>query len=157
EEEAKVVIHAVLEGLVMMHKKYYVHRDVKPHNLFLFSNDLNTLKLGDFGISAQDNGYSCVGGMKGTKGYMAPEILKKLQYGRPVDMWATGVVAYQLLYGAMPFPETKKRFGVKAKSPLSFPFNFVSEAAQDFIRKLLVEEPSYRLTAEQAMEHSWIA
>ncbi|KAJ3224526.1 Serine/threonine-protein kinase plk1 [Chytriomyces hyalinus] len=155
EQETKLVVHAILEGLVTAHKSYIVHRDIKPANLFLFGNDLNSLKIGDWGIAAEDNGYSCVGGMKGTKGYMAPEILKKVQYGRPVDIWGTGVIAFQLLFGTMPFPEVKKRFGKAPK--LAFPYNFsVSAEAQDFIKLLLAEDPSDRPTAQAALSHPWM-
>ncbi|KAJ3248908.1 Serine/threonine-protein kinase plk1 [Chytriomyces hyalinus] len=155
EQETKLVVHAILEGLATAHKSYIVHRDIKPANLFLFGNDLNSLKIGDWGIAAEDNGYSCVGGMKGTKGYMAPEILKKVQYGRPVDIWGTGVIAFQLLFGSMPFPDVKKRF---AKAPkLAFPYNVsVSVEAQDFIKLLLAEDPSDRPTAQAALSHPWM-
>ncbi|KAJ3027760.1 UNVERIFIED_CONTAM: hypothetical protein HDU68_003155, partial [Siphonaria sp. JEL0065] len=96
EEETKSVIRCVLEALVTTHRKYIVHRDIKPDNIMIFGDDLSMCKLGDFGICAEDNGYSSVGGIKGTKGYYAPEILKKLQYGRAVDIWSTGVTAFQL-------------------------------------------------------------
>ncbi|KAI8837472.1 kinase-like domain-containing protein [Chytriomyces cf. hyalinus JEL632] len=91
ESEAKVVIQCTLEALVTCHSKYIVHRDVSPKNLFLFSDDLNSLKLGGFGVSAKDDLFSSGTGFKGTKGYMAPEQMRVRNYGRPVDIWATGV------------------------------------------------------------------
>ncbi|KAJ3079319.1 hypothetical protein HDU99_010999 [Rhizoclosmatium hyalinum] len=158
EHEAKVVIHAVLEALVTCHKKYIVHRDIKPANLLLFTNDLNSCKLGDFGICSEDNGYNSVGGIKGTAGYFAPEILKKQQYGRSVDIWSTGVTAYQLLFGSLPFPATNKPTNMfSAKNKLIFPSRDISNEAQDFIKALLIDEPSERLTAVQALSHPWIA
>ncbi|KAJ1563243.1 hypothetical protein HK405_000005 [Cladochytrium tenue] len=104
EQDAQVLVHALLEGLEFMHKRYILHRDLKPSNLFLVDRqDLNSLRLADFGISAEENGYSNVGGVKGTNGYMAPEVLKKTLYGRPVDMWSTGIITYQILRGRLPW------------------------------------------------------
>ncbi|KAJ3104980.1 Serine/threonine-protein kinase plk1 [Physocladia obscura] len=161
EHEAKVVINGILEGLVTCHKKYIVHRDLKPANLFLFNNNLNSVKIGDFGISAEDNGYGCIGGMRGTKGYMAPEILDKQRYGRPVDMWAVGVVTYELLFGVLPFPNSvtkPKIFGHKSiAAKLSFPtYTQISAQAKDFIQLLLVDNPDNRINVGQALSHPWI-
>ncbi|KAJ3351695.1 hypothetical protein HDU83_008722 [Entophlyctis luteolus] len=162
EHEVKVVIHGILEGLISCHRKYIVHRDLKPENLFLFNNNLNSVKLGDFGISAEDNGYSCVGGIKGTKGYMAPEILKKQLYGRPVDMWAVGVIAYELLFGSLPFPASTSKPKIFGNNKpiypkLAFPLSVnVSATAKSFIQSLLVEDPDIRLTAAQAIAHEWL-
>ncbi|KAI8613410.1 putative calcium/calmodulin-dependent protein kinase type II delta chain, partial [Chytriomyces sp. MP71] len=102
EFQAQVVMRAVMEALVSCHARYYVHRDVKPSNLLLFNRDLNSIKLADFGIAAEDNGYSCVGGIKGTKGYMAPEILKKRQYGRPADIFSAGILTSTLFNNKPP-------------------------------------------------------
>ncbi|KAJ1554401.1 hypothetical protein HK405_005169 [Cladochytrium tenue] len=56
EKEAKVAVRAMMEGLAALHKRYFVHRDVKPSNLFLFNkSDFNSLKLGDFGVSVEEN------------------------------------------------------------------------------------------------------
>ncbi|TPX49610.1 hypothetical protein CcCBS67573_g10149 [Chytriomyces confervae] len=104
ESEAKVVIRSTLEALVTCHSKDIVHRDVRPRNLLLFSDDLNSLKLGGFGVCSNDDVYSNCTGFQGTYGYMAPERLRApQQHGMPVDIWATGATAYQLLYGFLPY------------------------------------------------------
>ncbi|KAJ3066817.1 Serine/threonine-protein kinase plk1 [Podochytrium sp. JEL0797] len=158
EHEAKVVIHGVLEGLVTCHKKLILQRDIKPANLLLFSNDLNSIKIGDFGNCAEDNGYSCVGGIKGTAGYMAPEILKKQQYGVKVDIWSLGILAFQILYGQLPFPPVTKKPGIFSKpKPLAFPSNFhISNEAPEFIKYLLVDDPDLRPTAAECLAHPWL-
>ncbi|KAJ3073255.1 hypothetical protein HDU98_001937 [Podochytrium sp. JEL0797] len=132
ESDAKVVIYGVLEALVTCHSRYFVHCDIKPSNLFLFSDDLNSVKLGDFGICSEDNGYSSVGGIKGSRGYMAPEITDGQRYGLPVDMYSLGQTLCQLI-GA---PET----------PL----------AASFIKSLISKNPSLRPTALQALQHPWM-
>ncbi|KAJ3242459.1 hypothetical protein HDU81_003165 [Chytriomyces hyalinus] len=157
ESEAKEVIRCVLEALVTCHSKYIVHRDVKPENLFLFSDHLDSLKLGDFGICAEDNGYSSCGGMKGTKGYMAPEVLSKKQYGRAVDIWATGATTYQLLYGTVPYPANTPKVGMfSAKPKLQFPVTFnISKEGIEFIQLLLSDDPDDRPSASKALQHPW--
>ncbi|KAJ3267368.1 hypothetical protein HDU77_000082 [Chytriomyces hyalinus] len=157
ESEAKEVIRCVLEALVTCHSRYIVHRDVKPENLFLFSDHLDSLKLGDFGICAEDNGYSSCGGMKGTKGYMAPEVLSKKQYGRAVDIWATGVTTYQLLYGSLPYPVNTPKVGMFASKPkVQFPVTFnVSKEGIEFIQLLLSDDPDDRPSASKALQHPW--
>ncbi|KAI8608205.1 kinase-like domain-containing protein, partial [Chytriomyces sp. MP71] len=132
--QTKTIIRCVLEALVTAHRKYIVHRDIKPDNLFLFTDELDSVKVGDWGICAEDNGYNCVGGMKGTKGYMAPETLKKMQYGRPVDIYACGVVAYQLIFGILPFPAEPVKKGLfTVKQKLSFPLTFNLSSEGDTI------------------------
>ncbi|KAJ3405790.1 hypothetical protein CcCBS67573_g05328 [Chytriomyces confervae] len=133
EFQAQVAIRAILEGLVVCHDHYFVHRDIKPANCFLFAHDFNSLKLGDFGVTAEDNGYSCCGGIKGTKGYMAPEILRKEQYGRPVDLYSTGCLLLTLFDNKPP-----------------------SALASDFFHKLKHPDPAARPTAAQALQHPWI-
>ncbi|KAJ3075928.1 hypothetical protein HDU98_006437 [Podochytrium sp. JEL0797] len=162
EDEAKAVVRCVLEALVTAHSKYIVHRDVKPANIFLFSDDLEMSKLGDWGVAAEDTGYCVVGGIKGTKGYMAPEILKKVQYGRPVDIWSTGVVAFQILCGSLPFPEGRAPtvktgiFSSKKNYSVAFPDSIpISIEGKDFIAQCLQQDPEARPTASKALEHPW--
>ncbi|KAJ3073554.1 hypothetical protein HDU99_001882, partial [Rhizoclosmatium hyalinum] len=158
--EAKIVIRCVLEALVTSHQKLIVHRDIKPDNCFLFSDNLADTKLGDFGICAEDNGFNCVGGIKGTKGYMAPEILKKQQYGRKVDIWSTGVLAYQLLFEYLPFPAAPAKTTMslfQSKPKLTFPDMIpISSEGKDFISKLLADDPDNRPTASDALAHPWL-
>ena len=102
---------------------------------------------------------------------MAPEILNKKGHGKPVDMWAVGVLAYFLLSGAMPF-ETKDSNSVKEMNNImnakydfedeewnyvsdSGILNYFKDLAKDFIRKLFIMNPNERLTAEQAFSHEW--
>ncbi|KAJ3385887.1 hypothetical protein HDU84_001969 [Entophlyctis sp. JEL0112] len=158
EEEARTIVRCILEALVTVHSKRFVHRDVKPENLILFSDELDSLKLGDFGICDEDNGYNSCGGIKGTKGYMAPEILKKEQYGRAVDIWSTGCVAFQLVYGRLPFVSPIKTSILGSKPKLVFPDMYpVSEQGKAFIAALLQENPDMRPTAAEALEHPWLS
>eukprot|EP00298_Acanthocystis_sp_HF-20_P010681 c18988_g1_i1.p1 GENE.c18988_g1_i1~~c18988_g1_i1.p1 ORF type:complete len:160 (+),score=44.30 c18988_g1_i1:102-581(+) len=98
----------------------------------------------------------------GSPAYVAPEILKKKGYGREVDMWAVGVITYFLLCGEFPFFDDNRDVMFKKilMGHYSFPENtnefHLSDTAKDFIRRILVTNPSTRMTASQALKHEWL-
>jgi len=104
-------IDCILKGVNILHSNKQMHRDIKPLNIFLqgLKSDMESLtpKLGDFGISVDVNSPSqsllTVG--IGTPWYMAPEQLEGKMYSLPADMWAVGVIFYQLLSGKHPFKD----------------------------------------------------
>ncbi|KAJ3417613.1 calcium calmodulin-dependent protein kinase type 1G [Chytridiales sp. JEL 0842] len=165
EPDIKILILSLLEGLMHCHKLFYVHRDIKPANLFLKDlTSYDTLKIGDFGVSVVENGFSNVGGFSGTKPYMAPEVFQKKSYGRPVDIWAVGIVTYELFYGYTPFPITAKMFDSKVLSIMKKGPAFdgpyktkPSREAISFIKRLLNMDPDKRPTAIEALQDPWLA
>ncbi|KAI8812833.1 kinase-like domain-containing protein, partial [Cladochytrium replicatum] len=102
----------------------------------------------------------------GTPHYMAPEVLAKKFYGREVDMWSIGIIAYQCLFGDVPF--TLKGDGavqmaiellrllnvIRKTSHLHFP-KAISREAMHFIASCLNIDPDNRPTAERALQHQW--
>ena len=104
--ETAVIRNWILQmskALIYMHERRVVHRDVKASNIFL-SNDLTTTKLGDFGISKVMTSVSSAGHtVCGTPSYMCPEVLRGEGCGPPGDVWALGVVLFQLLALRVPF------------------------------------------------------
>jgi serine/threonine-protein kinase len=92
----------LLDGLGYSHARGVVHRDIKPANLMLTPSGL--LKIADFGIARLENSsMTHVGTMMGTPAYMAPEQLRGETVDQRADLWAAGVVLYQLLSGEKPF------------------------------------------------------
>lgn len=86
----------ILNALEVCHKNHIIHRDIKEDNIFLDAN--GDFKLGDFGVAKvfRDNGL--IASVKGTSGYMAPEILKHSgEYDETVDLYSLGMVLYRLL------------------------------------------------------------
>ncbi|KAJ3398881.1 GTP-binding protein Rho1, partial [Chytriomyces hyalinus] len=158
ESETKGIIQCVLEALVTCHSNQIAHRNVTPNNLFLINDNLDDLKLGGFDKCAKDNVYpSCVG-FVGTEGYMAPEQMGPIKYGRPVDIWAAGVIAYQLCYGSLPYPGLSAAIHARdtAMPKLQFPVSFlVSKAASEFMQLLLSDNPDDRPSASEALQHPW--
>ncbi|KAI9346780.1 kinase-like domain-containing protein [Zopfochytrium polystomum] len=157
ESDAQMLARALMEGLAFIHSKYIVHRDIKPANLFLLDRfDLDSLKLADFGISAEENGYSNIGGMKGTKGYMAPEILQKRLHGRPVDIWSSGILIHELLLGRKPWIGSPVKPSDRLLHSNIMKEGTISLQARDLLTQMLRADPSQRITAAKALEHPWL-
>jgi hypothetical protein len=101
EDKVRVVVD-VCRGLDYAHKRGVVHRDVKPANIRILTD--GTVKLVDFGIAhLTDSTMTQTGLVLGTPSYMAPEILAGGRVDHRADMWAVGVVLYELLAGARPY------------------------------------------------------
>jgi serine/threonine protein kinase len=102
-EEALPIILGACAGLDYAHRKGVVHRDVKPGNLLLGPD--SAVKLADFGIAkaTEQSSITQVGSVLGTAAYLAPEQGRGEEAGPPADIYALGVVTYQLLSGRLPF------------------------------------------------------
>lgn len=105
EADASQCIQQILESVHHCHNHSIVHRDLKPENLLLASKLKGAaVKLADFGLAIELQGdQQAWFGFAGTPGYLSPEVLKKEPYGKPVDIWACGVILYILLVGYPPF------------------------------------------------------
>jgi len=169
ETEAAYVILQLLEALVYLHAKGFVHRDLKLENLLLVSKNSLEIRVADFGLSRHLDPDSRANTACGTPFYVAPDILLADDdtggYTEAVDQWAVGVILYILLSGRLPFSGGNDEDNDEAlfanileaklvwKSPQ---FDVVSDSAKDLISKLLVAEPEKRLTAAQALVHPWV-
>ena len=105
-EQAASIIEQACEGLHYAHRHGVVHRDVKPGNL-LRSRE-GEIKLADFGIAkaTEQSSITQVGSVLGTAAYLAPEQARGEEAGPPADLYALGVVAYQLISGRLPYEAT---------------------------------------------------
>ena len=102
-DEALPIIVAACAGLDYAHRKGVVHRDVKPGNI-MRGND-HRVKIADFGIAkaTEQSSITQAGSVLGTAAYLAPEQGRGEEAGPPADIYALGVVTYQLLSGRLPF------------------------------------------------------
>lgn len=162
EKEARDLVQILLGAIKFCHDHDIVHRDLKPENLLLTSaSDDANIKLADFGFAVKAMGLSSLTTQCGTPGYVAPEILLNMNYGKPVDMWSIGVITFILLGGYPPFHDDDQRKLFKKIKKADFEFHpeywgSVSEEAKDLIKRLLTLNPEKRLTAEGALAHSWV-
>lgn len=119
EADASHCIQQILESVNHCHTNGIVHRDLKPENLLLASKAKGAaVKLADFGLAIEVQLDQLAWfGFAGTPGYLSPEVLKKEPYGKPVDIWACGVILYILLVGYPPFwDEDQHRLYLQIKS-----------------------------------------
>nr|CDJ97008.1 Serine threonine protein kinase-related and Calcium calmodulin dependent protein kinase II domain containing protein [Haemonchus contortus] len=163
EADASHCIQQILESIAYCHQNCIVHRDLKPENLLLASKAKGAaVKLADFGLAievGQDT--EAWFGFAGTPGYLSPEVLKKDPYGKPVDIWACGVILYILLVGYPPFwDEDQHRLYAQIKAgAYDYPspeWDTVTPEAKSLIDSMLTVNPKKRITADQALKVPWI-
>jgi serine/threonine protein kinase len=182
ELQARATTLVLLDAIRYLHSQRICHRDLKPENLLLSHDDDPTdIKLADFGFAAEVERDAATGGPLGTltttcgtPGYVAPEVITATPdrpYGLTCDMWSIGVIIFVLLGGYPPFDDgaddedggggddNSALFKRILKGEYEFHDEFwcdISEAAKDFIRRLLTVKPADRITAEEALQHPWL-
>ena len=161
ENEACIIIEKLLSAIAYIHSKNVCHRDVKPENIMMNDyNDLTSLKLVDFGLSAQNFDNFEDSNYCGTYLYMAPEQIEKRLYSKEVDVWSVGIILYMLLNeGKHPFytkGESKKKYIENIKKGNVVMINKVSEMGINLIMSLLERSPTMRISSIKAISHPWI-
>ncbi|KAJ9603739.1 hypothetical protein H2200_011925 [Cladophialophora chaetospira] len=174
EVEAAVVIRQILVALSFLHGKNIVHRDIKPDNVLMTSLAAGCrVVLTDFGAARRiENKIHRMSSIIGTHEYAAPEILGYLKsnveperpgYTRAVDMWAVGCVTVVLLTGGLAFCEpVTALYSEKLARECNLEFlrkskdwRVVRQRPKEFVEKLLLLEENARLSADEALQHSW--
>ncbi|XP_022540302.1 calcium/calmodulin-dependent protein kinase type II subunit gamma isoform X3 [Astyanax mexicanus] len=163
EADASHCINQILESVSHIHQHDIVHRDLKPENLLLASKMKGAaVKLADFGLAIEVQGdQQAWFGFAGTPGYLSPEVLRKDPYGKPVDIWACGVILYILLVGYPPFwdEDQHKLYQQIKAGAYDFPspeWDTVTPEAKNLINQMLTINPAKRITADQALKHPWV-
>ena len=161
EADASIIIGKVLSAVEYLHSMHICHRDIKPENIMISKeNDLSSIKIIDFGLSAQHFNYLSNNDYCGTFIYMAPEQIEKKLYYYSVDIWSIGILMYMLLNnGKHPFyhkDDKKEDFIKKIKLAKLHFINKVSYMAKNLMYKLCEPNPSWRYSANLAIKHPWI-
>eukprot|EP00191_Tetraselmis_sp_GSL018_P005909 CAMPEP_0177614348 /NCGR_PEP_ID=MMETSP0419_2-20121207/22639_1 /TAXON_ID=582737 /ORGANISM="Tetraselmis sp., Strain GSL018" /LENGTH=525 /DNA_ID=CAMNT_0019111463 /DNA_START=896 /DNA_END=2474 /DNA_ORIENTATION=- len=171
-EESRVCMEVAVPLLLTLrhlHQRAIVHRDIKPENIFFTGN--NELKLGDFGLAVDLEKERPVSRV-GTLDYMAPEVLASPTpeqiarnaaeassgYGAKVDVWALGVLVYELVAGRPPFEvqdHDQTALLIMHANLEHFPPQ-ISKHCASFILQALAKKPSERPSAEELLQHPWI-
>ncbi|KAF9144375.1 hypothetical protein BG015_000129 [Linnemannia schmuckeri] len=190
EHDAAHLVRTICSAVAYLHEQGIVHRgkqldpqltvfgqkpqpsrlggddDRAPENLlFKTAAEDSELLIADFGLSRimDQEKFHLLTTTCGTPGYMAPEIFQKSGHGKPVDMWALGVITYFLLCGYTPFDRQNSMDEMHAILNAEYQFapieywQGVSETAKSFVNGLLTTDPSHRMTAAQALKHPWLA
>jgi len=165
ESDAANIIRSIASGVAYLHSHGIVHRDLKPENLLFQTPDEDSdLLIADFGLSRiiDEEKFRMLTTTCGTPAYMAPEIFKKSGHGKPVDVWAIGVITYFLLCGYTPFDRDSSAEEMQAILACDYSFEpeeywqDVSEDARDFISKCLQIDVDKRITAEECLKHPFL-
>ena len=159
EEDMALIIKQLLLGIGYLHKCGIIHRDLKPENILIeLEPPLNpdsieprgiaAIKITDFGLSKLSTPGELTFDCCGTPAYVAPEVLLKVGYKAPVDLWAVGIILYSMVSKQLPFQsnDRKQTFKqIKEKNPDFSSPSFtegVSPACIDIIKKMLHKSPS---------------
>ena len=162
EELSAYYIREILLAVHYCHNMKIVHRDLKPENILIvqrMKNGFHPIKIIDFGTAKVFSKTKKEHLLIGSAYYIAPEVLNK-NYNEKCDLWSCGVILYFMLCGKVPFngKNEKELFENihKGKYDLeSYPWGIISENAKDLIKKLLILDTKKRLSAEEALKHSW--
>ncbi|XP_047247024.1 serine/threonine-protein kinase SIK2 isoform X3 [Girardinichthys multiradiatus] len=156
ELEARRKFWQILSAVDYCHNRNIVHRDLKAENLLL-DGHMN-IKIADFGFANFFQPGEPLATWCGSPPYAAPEVFEGQQYEGPqLDIWSMGVVLYVLVCGALPFdgptlPVLRQRV---LEGRFRIPY-FMTEDCEHLIRRMLVLDPSKRLSLAQIKEHKWM-
>ena len=163
EERAASIVYSIVVALSYLHSYGIAHRDLKPENILLITDQQDSdIKIMDFGLSkiiAPDEKST---EPFGTLSYVAPEVLKMKPYGKSVDLWSMGVIAYLLLSGVLPFDDDKDseiaRMIMSSEPGYAFgKWKNVSSEAIAFSQRLLTKDKDKRMGLDEALKHSWLS
>lgn len=157
------IVEHTLSGLEAAHAAGLVHRDIKPDNLLLLTegDDPWFVKLADFGLARLVEGSGRTTAVAGTLHYMAPEQFEQRDYGPWTDLYALGVMTFELLLGQRPFTTERLEAVMAAKRDPAFdplaavPDADVPDLLGIFLRKALHPDPARRYRSARDFREAW--
>jgi serine/threonine protein kinase len=158
QEEAARILHQLADALGYAHEQGIIHRDIKPSNILLDTADANHIYLADFGIAKileEGSDITQTGCLMGTPEYMAPELAEEPE-SVSSDIYAVGILLYQMLTGQLPFTSTNpiatcwKQIKEQPLKPSSLNPE-ISRAIERVILHALNKDPRHRFPGALAM------
>lgn len=142
----------VVIALEHLHGLRIAYRDLKPENILI--DHAGHVKISDLGFAKrlEDRTYT----LCGTPEYLAPEIIKREGHGTEVDIWALGVLIYEMLTGLPPYVDRCPAdvFDRILYEDFEFPPCFDNDA-RDLVEKCLKKDPRKRISIEEVKKHKW--
>ncbi|CAN6274279.1 unnamed protein product [Urochloa humidicola] len=156
DSQVSAYTRQILNGLLYLHQRNVLHRDIKCANILVDASGL--VKLADFGLAKEMSILSQARSSKGTVYWMAPEVAKAKPHGPPADIWSLGCTVLEMLTGKVPYPDmewTHALLKIGRGIPPEIP-DTLSEDARDFIKKCVQANPNDRPSAAQLLEHPFV-
>ena len=155
EDDASFFFYQLINGLEYIHSENIVHRDLKPENLLLGKDYI--LKIIDFGLSNYCEPDNFLETPCGSPCYASPEMVCGDKYnGHMIDIWSTGIILFAMVCGYLPFedPDNDILFQKILKCKIRYP-DYLSDITKDLMKKILVVDPTKRITLEEIKHHSF--
>ncbi|XP_047448691.1 serine/threonine-protein kinase Chk2 [Mugil cephalus] len=166
ESVAKLYFYQMLCAVQYLHSNGIIHRDLKPENILLSSHEDDCLiKVTDFNQSRILEEVLLMRTLCGTPSYLAPEVFTSASttgYSLAVDAWSLGVLLFVCLSGYPPFHQNFSSLSITDQiisgkfTMVQSKWRNVSDQAKDLVQRLLVVDPSQRMSIEDALQHPWI-
>jgi fused-like protein len=157
EDVLKTLAAQLVSSMAHLHSLKIIHRDMKPQNILIAEK--GAVKICDFGFArALSQTTLVLTSVKGTPLYMAPELVQEQPYDEKVDVWALGVILYELYHGKPPFFTNSiyKLVQMIVNNPITWPEQ-ISPLFKSFLLEMLQKDPKQRTTCENLLKHPFIA
>lgn len=150
----------IVSALKYLNTKNIIHRDIKPKNI-LITNKAHTIKLCDFGFAKHSNGLKKIMTVCGSPLYMAPEIYQKIGYNESVDVWALGIILYEMLFGVHPlknYNDPKKIADSISTVDIIIPHNvnYVEPECVILLEHMLQRQKHDRISMTELFNNKWV-
>ena len=161
EQEISTIMKNVLKGLIFIHSKNLIHRDIKAANIFLTEDGF--AKLGDFGVGVKlGTGVLFRNSKKGSPYWMSPQVVNKLDYDMKTDIWSLGITCSEMCNGEPPFAELNPQNVMEKIGNQPPNVDEIikkeehTEEFYDFVKKCLEIDPEKRPSAKELIKHEFI-
>ena len=154
---AKQYMKEIISAIQYLHTRSppIIHRDIKPENILI--DQEGNCKLADFGWANFDNGRKNIDTFGGTPEYLAPEMINQCGHDKSVDIWALGILLFEMLTGRIPFNFSENKTQLYNSIKI-LKINWTDDfphLAKDLISKILCINPNERLSLEEILNHQW--